>query len=438
MSTLDPGRQVELRAVVSGFLTGRLDSKLEKLKPDDPKHAELRQQFDPQTWLDDAARRVVQLQAVTHAQPVTYTLKLLRPENKGTSLLIAPSSLPSLPLVGSHCLGEHADMDVIGNAAALDVYQFLKLEHTGQTLLSLCEARDPDLAAVLSPESATAEAWMAAFSGLTVARGKTSSRTNAKQLFWLVGQDPHDDAGYHLLAPLYPTSLVHRVYATVQDDRFSDAAKAARQARRDGTHSERPVHEYTDLAIQKLGGSNQQNISQLNAKRHGVNYLFASLPPNWRSLAVRPLLGVTSLFDRFGSRRPVREPATKLRRFLESNPASNQATRAHVTDLVNTLVDELLYFSAELRSLPPGWSQLPECQLSAAQRHWLDPWAPATDGDTPQDADDTANAIADQFANWLNHRLRDPLPVGDPEFAAWRKLALDQINSDDWEQRDDE
>ena len=51
MSTLDPGRQVELRAVVSGFLTGRLDSKLEKLKPDDPKHAELRQQFDPQTWL---------------------------------------------------------------------------------------------------------------------------------------------------------------------------------------------------------------------------------------------------------------------------------------------------------------------------------------------------------------------------------------------------
>ena len=432
MSTLDPGRQVELRAVVSGFLTERLDSKLEKLSPDDPKHAELRQQFDPPIWLDGAARRVGQLQAVTHS------LKPLHPEAKGTNLYVAPDTLASLPLVGTHCLGAQVDMDVVGNAAALDAYKFLKLKHAGQTLLSLCEARDPDWAAALSPEPAIADAWMTAFAGLTAARGKTSSHTNAKQLYWLVGHDPHDDAAYHLLAPLYPTSLVHRVYTTVQDDRFSDAAKAARQARRDGAHSERPVHEYTDLAVQQLGGTKPQNISQLNSERRGNNLLLASLPPNWRSLAVRPLLGVTSLFDRFGTRRPVREPATQLRRFLDSNPAPNQPTRQRVTDLVNTLVDELLYFTAELRSLPPGWSQVPECQLSAAQRHWLDPWAPVADGDTPQDADDTANAIAGQFANWLNRRLRDPLPVGDPEFAAWRKLALDQINSDDWAHRDDE
>ena len=432
MSTLDPGRQVELRAVVSGFLTERLDSKLEKLSPDDPKYAEIRQQFDPPTWLDNAARRAGQLQAVTHS------LKPLHPEAKGTNLYVAPDTLASLPLVGTHCLGAQLDMDVVGNAAALDVYKFLKLKHAGQTLLALSEARDPDWAAVLSPEPDTADAWMTAFAGLTAPRGKASSHTNAKQLYWLVGHDPHNDADYHLLAPLYPTSLVHRVYTTVQDDRFSDAAKAARQARREGAHSERPVHEYTDLAVQQLGGTKPQNISQLNSERRGNNLLLASLPPNWRSLAVRPLLGVTSLFDRFSTRRPVREPAIQLRRFLESNPAPNQATRARVTDLVNTLVDELLYFTAELRSLPPGWSQLPECQLSVAQRHWLDPWAPAADGDTPLDADDTATAIAGQFANWLNRRLRDPLPVGDPEFAAWRKLALDQINSDDWEQRDDE
>ena len=432
MSTLDPGRQVELRAVVSGFLTERLDSKLEKLSPDDPKHAELRQQFDPPIWLDGAARRVGQLQAVTHS------LKPLHPEAKGTNLYVAPDTLASLPLVGTHCLGAQVDMDVVGNAAALDAYKFLKLKHAGQTLLSLCEARDPDWAAALSPEPAIADAWMTAFAGLTAARGKTSSHTNAKQLYWLVGHDPHDDAAYHLLAPLYPTSLVHRVYATVQDDRFSDAAKAARQARREGTHSERPVHEYTDLAIQQLGGTKPQNISQLNSERRGNNLLLASLPPNWRSLAVRPLLGVKSLFDRFGARRPVREPATQLRRFLDSNPAPNRATRLRVTDLVNTLVDELMHFTAELRSLPPGWSQVPECQLSAAQRHWLDPWAPMAEGDSRMAANDTATTIAGQFANWLNGRLRDPLPVGDPEFAEWRTLALDQINSDDWEAADDE
>lgn len=432
MSTPNAGRQVELRAVLTGFLAERLDSKLEKHPPDDPKHAELRQQFDPPTWLDDAARRVGQLQAVTHS------LKPMHPEAKGTNLYVAPSTLPNLPVVGTHCLGERVDMDVVGNAAALDVYKFLKLEHAGRTLLSLCEARDPDWAAVLSAEPATADAWMSAFAGLTAPRGKTASHTYAKQLYWLVGLDPSDDAAYHLLAPLYPTSLVHRVYTTVQDDRFSDAAKAARQARREGTHSERPVHEYTDLAIQQLGGTKPQNISQLNSERRGNNLLLASLPPNWRSAAVRPLLGAKSLFDRFGMRRPVRESATQLRRFLGSNPVPNQGTRLRVTDLVNTLVDELMHFTAELRSLPPGWSQVPECQLSAAQRHWLDPWAQAKEGDTPKSADDTAKTIAGQFANWLNGRLRDPLPVGDPEFGAWRKLALDQFNSDDWEAADDE
>jgi len=436
MSTLDLGRQVELRAVVSGFLMERLDIKLKELKPDNPKLAEVRlellQRFSPPIWLDDAARRVGQLQAVTHS------LKPLHPEAKGTNLYAAPQTMTRLALVGTHCLGARVDLDVVGNAAALDVYKFLKLEHEGQTLLALCEVGDPDWAAVLSPEIATAEAWMTAFAGLTAARGKTSSHTNAKQLYWLVGHDPHDDDAYHLLAPLYPTSLVHRVYRTVQDDRFSEAAKAARQARRDGAYSERPVHEYTDLAIQQLGGTKPQNISQLNSERRGNNLLLASLPPNWRSPAVRPLSGVTSLFERFDTRRPVREKAIQLQRFLASNPAPNLATRARVTDLVNLLVDELLYFTAELRSLPPGWSQVPECQLSAAQRHWVDPWAPVADGDSPQHAGDTANAIAGQFANWLNRRLRDPLPMGDPEFAVWRKLALDQINGDDWEQRDDE
>ena len=432
MSTLDIGRQVELRAVVSGFLTERLDSKLEKLSPDDPKYAELRQQFDPPTWLDDAARRVGQLQAVTHS------LKPLHPEAKGTNLYAAPNTLADLPLVGTHCLGNRVDMDVVGNAAALDVYKFLKLEHAGKSLLSLCEARDPDWAAVLSPEPATADAWMAAFAGLTAPRGKTASHTNAKQLYWLVGHDPHDDAAYHLLAPLYPTSLVHRVYATLQDDRFSDAAKAARQARREVTHSARPVHEYSDLAIQQLGGTKPQNISQLNSERRGNNLLLASLPPNWRALDVRPLLGVASLFDRFGKRPPAHQLATQLRRFLDSDPPQNINTRARVTDSVNALIDELLHFGAELRSLPSGWSQTTDCQLSASHRHWLDPWAPVIESEAPRDADDTAKTIASGFANWLNGRLRESLPVGDPEFLRWRKLALDQINRDDWALRDDE
>ena len=44
-----------------------------------------------------------------------------------------------------------------------------------------------------------------------------SSHTQAKQVYRLTGSDPHDDQQFHLLAPLYPTSLAHRVYPRPND-----------------------------------------------------------------------------------------------------------------------------------------------------------------------------------------------------------------------------
>jgi CRISPR-associated protein Csy1 len=35
--------------------------------------------------------------------------------------------------------------------------------------------------------------------------------------------------------------------------------------------------------------------------------------------------------------------------------------------------------------------------------------------------------VARDFANWLNAQLRDPLPMGDPEYFYWRKLAREAL-----------
>ena len=47
MSNTDPQRVSELRALITVFLKKRLDDKLEKLAPDDPKRAELQRTFKP-------------------------------------------------------------------------------------------------------------------------------------------------------------------------------------------------------------------------------------------------------------------------------------------------------------------------------------------------------------------------------------------------------
>lgn len=435
MSNPEPQRISELRAVITDFLQKRLDDKLDKLPPDDPKRAELHHTFNSANWLENAAKRVKQIQLVTHV------LKATHPDPKidqATNLYVPPRNLVAHALVGSHVLGESFDDDVTGNAAVLDVYGFLTQKFQDSTLLELMRAEDSDLAQALSPQPEQAVAWMQTFAGIQVPRcAKPTSHTLAKQLYWPTGDDPHDDASFHLLAPLHASSLAHRVYQTLQDDRFSEEAKAARTARKEGLFSDRSVREYPQLAIQQLGGTKPQNISQLNSERRGNNCLLASLPPTWRSVDLKPLLNTESMFHRYSRRPEVRQLVKTLLAFLKTDPARKLETRQRRDVLVNGLIDEFLQFSAELRTLEPGWSQADNCQLGIADKHWLDPegveLASASSGlGLPTDTNERISAA---FANWLNAQLRDPLPMGDPEFLHWRHLIEEQIKAEEREGR---
>ena len=112
---------------------------------------------------------------------------------------------------------------------------------------------------------------------------------------------------------------------------------------------------------------------------------------------------------------------------MGSDPARNLATRMRRDEWVNAIVDELMQFTATYRSLAPGWSSAVECSLPSVHRAWLDPDAP--DAAPP----DVPDRLGTDFANWINAQLRDPLPVGDPEFLHWRKLALDQFKQEEYE-----
>ncbi|MDP3926592.1 MAG: type I-F CRISPR-associated protein Csy1, partial [Hydrogenophaga sp.] len=329
MQNHHPQRSAELRAVIVEFLNKRLADKLDGIKGDNPedeplrqqRRTELHQQFQPATWLEDAARRASQIQAVTHS------LKPIHPDAKGTSLYCLPAELASLPVVGSHCLGAEFADDFVCDAKLLPIVAFLKLEHGSQTMLALCIQKDVDLSVALNSDPNQASAWMDSFAAVASTRGNPSSHTLAKQLYWPVFDNPHSDEGFHVLSPLYASSLAHKVYGQLQDDRFSDEAKAAREAKRAETFSERPVREYRHMAVQQMGGSNTQNISQLNSKRRGNNHLLASLPPVWQSVAVKPLLNTDSLFHRYSRRPLVRQHVKALLDFLKTDPHPNQATR---------------------------------------------------------------------------------------------------------------
>ncbi|SOD41653.1 type I-F CRISPR-associated protein Csy1 [Nitrosovibrio sp. Nv4] len=432
-----PARSHRIRAEILEFLQKRLQPKLDGLQK---KRAKLKEhqieeirkvelerdkeilRHQPEEWIADAVRRVAQLQQATHS------LKFTHPKAEGSALILQANPIANDNYVGTHTIRVNLEFDVVGNAAALDVYTFLRLSVDGQSLLEHAISLDPALAAAFCSDEERAKNWMAAFATLVQPKGELSSHKLAKQIYWPVGQK-----GYHLLAPLFPTSLLHDVWKMIEDDRFSETSKAARDACRAKVAYPHGYREYPDLAVQNFGGTKPQNISLLNSKRRGKNYLLPSLPPTWRSSTLRPPLRVNSVFDRiFGNRPRVRELTRIFREFLVSVVGidSNIRIRNKRAELIGYIRDELFQFAAEIHELKAGWSLDPDSRLNPEEQCWLDPGRAREDkafADLCRKGD-WQNAICQRFANWLNARLNTAqTPMGQTEAAHWADILDEEL-----------
>lgn len=413
-------RAKEIRKVVFSYIESRLSTKIKKLQLDDLKYQAEQDKHVPATWLENAVNRVGSIQVVTHPLKATYPHAHIK---KTTSLYCQPKDLPQHNLVATQVLGEIFADDVTGDAAALSVYALLQLEVGGKTLLELCLSEDEDMQAALHDDPQTGKAWLVALADVTQSKMQgVASHNFAKQLFWLAGDDPYTNEDYLLLAPLYSSTLAHKVYEIIDFDRFSEESKEIRDAVRSNKQQEGVARSYPNLAIQVIGGSNPQGISSLSSKRRGVNYLLASLPPSWKSSNQRPPLKVASIFSIFEKRRDTQVWVHDLQTFLTTDPPANIKTRNKVDHLVNSLLDELSIFAAAYQDLPAGWSADELCDLSKAQVYWLDPGRALQDADFAEAwlTTEWDKVVEEDFARWLNRQLKNKISqLGDVEFRRW-------------------
>lgn len=425
----------QFQQAIHRFIQERRDAKLKGADEDAAASGAAR--YEPSAWLQDAAKRISQIQAVTHVP------KAIHPDAKGTALHRSPNELVQHDEIGTHSLSAHYADDVVGNAAALDVNKFLKIEVDGKHLLDWLLADDADAIAALHAEQVTARAMADAFKSLIRTPAGWVSHALAKQVYWWVdgeGSDPADNASYHLLQPMFSSSFAHALHADVQEVRFGEANAVARKARRDGLPHEQPYREYRGLVARSQGGSKPQNISQLTSERGGINYLLASLPPQWDHNQPQSLMGVESCLPRFKYVEAVRDRIDDLVRLLQSNPNPTKETRDAREDIEQALGDELAAYGALQRAqFPPGWTRDANCKLARCEQLWLDSERVALVEDLP-DADrspeDQAfvseyhlghwpDEVATRFALWINAHLRKAgLPVGDDEVRHFAKQAV--------------
>ncbi|MBW4056554.1 MAG: type I-F CRISPR-associated protein Csy1 [Proteobacteria bacterium] len=428
-----------LAAQIAGYIAGRAETRLDKFDKDAEKQrtaaqdstpeterADIASRYLPANWLADAAQRAKQIQMVTHALKFTHT------DARGSSVYSPEGQTQAAGMNNGELLSTasltNLVIDAVGNAAALDVAALLQMQHEGKTLIQYIEQGDSSPLKPFAKDEIQLADWMGAFKQ-ALEGNELSSHKLAKQLYF-----PIDKGQYHLLAPLYSSSLAHALNIRIAATRYTDEVKLVRKAKKEGRFNTAPVVDFPDTSVHTYGGTKPQNVSQLNSSQGGKSFLLSCAPPNWE-VQSKPPLGVKSVFSRnqFGYR--VRKEVWSLQQYLlkKVDNDSTKLIRDQRAERVEQVLDQLVQYAAEIQTLANhgGWSVLPDCKLSRAEQLWLDPHRADLDDSfaAERDRNDWQVVIADQFARWFNRRLKhEKLTMGDTELTEWKKLALEVLD----------
>lgn len=374
-----------LDPAIENFLSERKAARIKKnLKPgisDQERRAielEATEFFRLDNWLPDAAKRAGWLSMLSHPGKFTH------PSAKTSAIIAEAQPKPDGFLRTGNA---DTDLDVLGNAAALDVHKFLSLTLTdGQTVLAHLEQTS---AAIQTQFELSTLPFSELQQGLlAIKQSSDTAKTSEKikQVYFPVGD------GYHLLSILTPSGLMFKLKEAINVLRFSDEAKQAREDRRHQVHNEQGFAELYNLSVIGFGGTKPQNISVLNNQNGGTAYLLPSLPPQLETRAIQP--PKTGFFSDSLYHKHYQGSFREFHKILVSY-SNNREDRDDRDSLITSIAEQIIEKVWQFRQLPPGWSDA--TNLPLAQKIWLD--AAYNEQRENQDAwlDEIIRAIADWF-----------------------------------------
>lgn len=407
-----------LSAFIAEYIAGRRQTKLEAFDKEAAKRSDtdsatlaaerrdIELRYEPKAWLTDAAKRAGQINLVTHAAKFTHG------DSKSSS--IYSEAVAREGYLGSAALSG-LEPDAVGNAAVMDVAKLLQARvEDGDSLLASFRSGDHRALANFTDDANQLNEWIAGFSH-TLIPGKPVSHMLAKQSYFPAGE------GYHLLSPLFATSLAHVLHQKMAAVRFSEEAKAIWKARSEKMWYPTPLTIFPNSAEMHFGGSNKQNVSYLNSLRGGRIWLLCCQPPQWTQVEKTPT-EVRSIF-KFGEEFD-RKAYGIVQHMLAAikRPGKNVKIRDDRDECIDQLIDLLFEVSTRLQSEKWQCWTLNCPVLKSHQQLWLDPWRTKTDEAFRLDREknDWQDCVAEDFALWLNARLRRALPdVGEVEKRVW-------------------
>lgn len=355
------------------------------------------EKFAKENWIADAAKRARQLSLASHV------CKFSHPDAKSSSVISTCEFRKDGYLRSGNVACE---LDAYGNAAAVDVFEFLLTAmEDGKTIIDHLERNSEEIKRELTIAKEY-DRVRTEFLEIKKANQEIKSDERLKQVYFPVGDN------YHLLSIMTASGVLRELQG-----RINGMVEKARSARKkDHEDYGRDYDAMYDLTVTAYGGTKPQNISVLNLRNRGNAYLLSSTPP---VIVSRDITRPRHDFFRNTLRgRQYSEDFRYLHALFKCD-RNNLAIRNRIKDTLQVIIDKVMGVVYQLRETEAGWSKADSHhQLPLAQKIWLDD----TYVEERNQNGEWVDEVSASFAQWLIRTYEkvlkeDHFPLGDGEMA---------------------
>jgi len=375
---------------------------------------EAEEKYALEHWLMDASSRAKQLSLTSHPA------KLVHPNAKASSIIVNTEQANDGLLRSGNV---EVDLDVFGNAAALDVEKFLRVElQDGKTVLKHLDENSEDIKKQFETKNTNYEEIRNGFMKIKQSDLKQTSE-KLKQVYFPVGEN------YHLLSILNASGIIYKLKQKVNNLRFSEENKTLREELKKAKPAEinGTITELYDLISLGYGGTKPQNISTLNNQNGGVSTLLSSMPPTLEKRQTQP--PKQDFFDDCLWSGLFKYDFEQFHKVLTWRK-NNLEIRDMRDGIVLNAITKLKRLVDNIRNINIGWSDSETYDsLALWQKVWLDDKYTEIRSDKKENQD-YLNRAQSSFSSWFighyKQEITDNKLLGDDDIDHIKKILKEE------------
>lgn len=317
------------------------------------------------------------------------------------------------------------------NGALISISRFLAISIAGFSIYDLILNKQFYFLEGFSEDINQLNRWKEGFSQL-IGKRNINSTSFTKQAYY-----PIANSSYQLLSILNSSTLAESIFNKITSSKYRKTKDFFNKTENNG---QRFIFPKNKVTVVRVGGNNPQNVSMLNRGRNwkpyrdstgsfGIYYSVSTQPPVWRTQLKPPINRASFFYDlsrNYDVQENIQYLADFLTRFESLQLSIKDPKRMRwVEEWLENIVDEVLVYVKTIQSLPAGWSATEGIKLKTEHRLLLDCYRDDEEFVALKVASTWQAVITQDFAAWLNSRLRKAdkkFTPTDSHSKLWSKL----------------